>query len=444
MNWERTGIRAARRRGERGSALLIVFVFAAMIAIMLYAELPIAVFEAKREKEQLLIDRGNEYAHSVKLFVRKFGTYPTTVEQLENTNRMRFLRHRFKDPFTGKDDWRMLHAGPGGQLIDSKVKPLGLGNAPGNGSEANSSSSFGSSSGTGTGFGSSNTGAGTGFGSASTAGSGFGQSGFGSSSDSANTVVVPSVPQRPPAISASGAPAGGGGGDVTGTASEGEQNVTSAASDLREQIAAAEQGQPNISGDNAGQTTGSGEPAGANANQNGAGAGQNLAGQNPAGQGQFGQSQTGQSGTGQVGANGQNAMETVRNMLNNPALGAPLQGSAGSGATSAMGQIAGGGIAGVASKAKGRTIKVVNDQTDYSLWEFYYDPTKDLTKGMPGVGGATGAAQQGSGMNGNGINPGQSSNSNQQSSFGQSSFGQNSASSNSAGTTAAPTNPPQQ
>src|SRR6266516_3382032 len=37
---------------------------------------------------------------------------------------MRFLRHRFMDPFTGKDDWRLLHMGPGGMLVDSKVNPL--------------------------------------------------------------------------------------------------------------------------------------------------------------------------------------------------------------------------------------------------------------------------------------------------------------------------------
>ena len=51
------------KSGERGSALLIVFVFAAAVAIMLYMEMPVAVFEAQREKEQLLIDLGNEYAH---------------------------------------------------------------------------------------------------------------------------------------------------------------------------------------------------------------------------------------------------------------------------------------------------------------------------------------------------------------------------------------------
>ena len=56
-----------RRRGERGSALLIVFVFAAIIAIMLYREMPVAAFEARRQKEQTLLDRGHEYQRAVQL-----------------------------------------------------------------------------------------------------------------------------------------------------------------------------------------------------------------------------------------------------------------------------------------------------------------------------------------------------------------------------------------
>jgi len=109
-------------RNEKGSALLIVFVFAAAIAIMLYKEMPVATFEAQRQKEQLLIDRGNEYKRAVKLYVRKFQTFPPSIEALENTNRMRFLRNRYVDPYTGKAEWRLLHAGPGGIIIDSKIK----------------------------------------------------------------------------------------------------------------------------------------------------------------------------------------------------------------------------------------------------------------------------------------------------------------------------------
>jgi hypothetical protein len=52
-----------------------------------------------------------------------------------------------------------------------------------------------------------------------------------------------------------------------------------------------------------------------------------------------------------------------------------------------MGRMSSGGIAGVASQAKGPSIKLVNDQDDYSKWEFYYDPTKDTSMGMAITGG---------------------------------------------------------
>jgi hypothetical protein len=46
-----------------------------------------------------------------------------------------------------------------------------------------------------------------------------------------------------------------------------------------------------------------------------------------------------------------------------------------------MGKISEGGIARVARKAGGTTIKAINDRTDYALWEFYYDPSKALMRG---------------------------------------------------------------
>lgn len=81
----------------------------------------------------------------------------------------------------------------------------------------------------------------------------------------------------------------------------------------------------------------------------------------------------------------------------NAGTGAVPQGFASGG----MGAIAGGGIAGVASKAGGKTIKVVNDQTDYSLWEFYYDPSKDLARGAGANAMAPGGALGQTGAQGN-------------------------------------------
>jgi len=109
------------RAHERGYALLMVTLLAAFLAISLYLELPVAAFESKRIKEQLLMDRGHEYVQAIRLYYRRFHTFPASMEQLEDTNNMRFLRRRYKDPMTGDSEWRILHVGPAGQLSDSKL-----------------------------------------------------------------------------------------------------------------------------------------------------------------------------------------------------------------------------------------------------------------------------------------------------------------------------------
>lgn len=343
-DWRHENRETRTRAGERGSALLIVFVFAAIVAIMLYKELPVSVFEAQRQKEELLIDRGNEYAHAVKLFVRKIGTYPASIDALEKTNQMRFLRHRFKDPFTGKDEWRLLHAGPNGVLIDSKVNPLGNGpngtgpNANGTQNGLTSTNAFGSTSNTSSSFGSNG---------------GFGSSSSNTDSTPAEVVVAP-VTQRPPAIAANGS--------AQAAASQENQNPLAP-------LLPPGQAQANASGQptNAPGGTNTGQPA--------------MAGQMDT------------SG----GAPGQNAAQAGGNTAAT-GIGTPQQGSTNRtgalGTTSGMGTITTGGIAGVASKAGGHSIKTVNDQTDYSLWEFYYDPQKDAARGITNALGSTGATQQ--------------------------------------------------
>ena len=111
------------KKHESGWALLFVFVLAASIAIMLYMELPRVAFESQRAKEQLLIDRGEQYSLAIRRYYTKIGKYPAKMEDLEDTNGRHYLRHRYKDPMTGKDDWRIVHVGPMGQLTDSKLQP---------------------------------------------------------------------------------------------------------------------------------------------------------------------------------------------------------------------------------------------------------------------------------------------------------------------------------
>jgi hypothetical protein len=97
----------------------MIYAMAAIIAISLYMELPRVAFEAQRDKEQLLIDRGEQYSRAVMLYVRKFNRYPADFDALQNTQNLRFLRRKYVDPMTGKDDWRIIHVGPGGVFTDS-------------------------------------------------------------------------------------------------------------------------------------------------------------------------------------------------------------------------------------------------------------------------------------------------------------------------------------
>src|SRR5579863_2258663 len=110
-----------KKNSEAGYALLLVYAMAATVAIMLYMQLPRVAFEAQREKEQLLIDRGEQYTRAVQLYVRKFNKFPADFDALNNTQNMRFLRRKYKDPMTGKDDWRIIHVGPGGVFTDSLI-----------------------------------------------------------------------------------------------------------------------------------------------------------------------------------------------------------------------------------------------------------------------------------------------------------------------------------
>ncbi len=113
------------KRGESGFALLLVFLMAAVVAITLYMQIPRVAFQSQRQKEQLLIERGEQYQRAIQLFFRTNNRYPGELKDLENFNHRRFLRHKFVDPITGKDDWRLVHVN-NGVLTDSvlnKKKP---------------------------------------------------------------------------------------------------------------------------------------------------------------------------------------------------------------------------------------------------------------------------------------------------------------------------------
>ncbi|MEP7364179.1 MAG: hypothetical protein ABI972_13065 [Acidobacteriota bacterium] len=112
--------RRSQRRDQRGFAMLLVFAMAAAVVVMLYMEAPRLAQQALRAKEQLLIDRGEQYQRAIQVFVRATKKYPQSLDELEKFQDKRYLRQRYKDPFTGDTEWRLIHY-ENGVFRDSKV-----------------------------------------------------------------------------------------------------------------------------------------------------------------------------------------------------------------------------------------------------------------------------------------------------------------------------------
>lgn len=105
---------------ERGYALLIVMMMVTILLVSLTVALPSIYVEGQREREEELIFRGNEYAHAIAFFRRKFNRYPSSVDELLRTNGIRFLRHAYRDPMSRDGKWRFIHAAINGALLDSQ------------------------------------------------------------------------------------------------------------------------------------------------------------------------------------------------------------------------------------------------------------------------------------------------------------------------------------
>ncbi len=91
--------------------LLIILLMVFVLSIGLLAAATSVVQQVRREREEEMIHRGAQYARAIKKYMRKFGRYPTRIEELENTSNIRFLRQRYKDPMTPSGEWHLVRYG---------------------------------------------------------------------------------------------------------------------------------------------------------------------------------------------------------------------------------------------------------------------------------------------------------------------------------------------
>jgi hypothetical protein len=117
--------RRSGNRGEQGYALIMVVFLTTMLLIATIAAAPSVRTERKREKEEEMVWRGKQYVRAIKLYYRKNGRFPTSLDDLSKpkTGTLRYLRQEYKDPMNKEDgSWRLIYVGPAGQLIGS-LKP---------------------------------------------------------------------------------------------------------------------------------------------------------------------------------------------------------------------------------------------------------------------------------------------------------------------------------
>jgi type II secretory pathway pseudopilin PulG len=109
-----------RKSSEQGYVLVAVMLLLALLVISMAVAVPRVRESIQRDKEVETMHRGMQYRRAIQLYFRKFHAYPPNVDALVKTNEIRFLRKRYTDPLTGKDDWKPI-------LFGQNKAPLAMG-----------------------------------------------------------------------------------------------------------------------------------------------------------------------------------------------------------------------------------------------------------------------------------------------------------------------------
>lgn len=101
-----------RTSGNRGSGytLIVCVIAITLLSIAVATALPLLSGQIKREKEAELVFRGMQYAEAIRVFQRRFGRPPATLDELMEV-RPRSIRQMWKDPMTEDGKWILLVSG---------------------------------------------------------------------------------------------------------------------------------------------------------------------------------------------------------------------------------------------------------------------------------------------------------------------------------------------
>lgn len=116
--------RPAQRDREGGYVLLALLASSAILLAALALSIPRMAMQAQRVRDTQVIEWGKQYQRAIKLYYREHSKYPEEIDDLEETDGVRYLRRRYKDPLGRTGEWRLIHMGTDGRFEDSLLYDL--------------------------------------------------------------------------------------------------------------------------------------------------------------------------------------------------------------------------------------------------------------------------------------------------------------------------------
>ena len=108
---ETTAIRRPVKPSEEGYILVAVIFMLSILIIALAVAAPKVARDIQRDRELETMHRGKQYMCGIQMYYKKFNAYPPNIDALVKTNEIRFLRKKYVDPTTGKEEWKPIHFG---------------------------------------------------------------------------------------------------------------------------------------------------------------------------------------------------------------------------------------------------------------------------------------------------------------------------------------------
>ena len=117
-------VRAQRRRRDQGGYAYLM-ALALVVALLITSQVAVEniLTSGRRQREEEMIWRGQQFVRAIRLYYRKTGHYPATLDDLKKgMPELHFLRYAaYKDPMKSDDEraWRFIYVNAAGQIIGS-------------------------------------------------------------------------------------------------------------------------------------------------------------------------------------------------------------------------------------------------------------------------------------------------------------------------------------